>query len=151
MPVLTLEDANWVGLIPDDEVLQARITGVKQNKKPFTNDDGSEVWRMEFSFVIEDTQSPFDGTRIWGDTPVTFNSHPDCKLRAWAQEILGLDMEPGFTLDTDQLVGLHCRVVVALRKYKKDGEDKERNYVRDVMRARESHVYAGVDMQEEPF
>jgi hypothetical protein len=149
MPILTLEEANYVGIIPEDEVLQARITGIKQVKKPFVAEDGSDIWRMEFSFVIDQPDSPFDGTRLWGDTSTNFNSHPDCKLRAWTAEILGIDMQPGFTLDTDQLVGNHCRVVVGVRKYKKDGEDKERNFARDVMRARESHVYAGVE--EEPF
>ena len=152
MPVITVEESNYLGPIPEDSVLAARIVGIKQNKKPFQNEDGSDVWRMEFSFVIEDPDSPFDGTRIWGDTPTTFNSHPDCKLRAWAQEILGgIEMDPGYTLDTDSLIGMHCRVAVALKRYKKDGEDKEHNFVRDVMRARESHVYAGVDHDEEPF
>jgi hypothetical protein len=151
MPILTLEEANYVGLIPEDEVLQARITAITQRKKPFQAEDGSDIWRMEFSFVIEQPDSPFDGSRIWGDTSTNFNTHPDCKLRAWTQEILSLtEMEPGFTLDTDVLVGNRCRVVVGVRRYTKDGEAKERNFVRDVMRMRESHVYAGVD-EEEPF
>lgn len=150
MPILTLEEANYVGLIPEDEVLQARITNVSQRKKPFQAEDGSDIWRMEFSFVIDQPDSPFDGSRIWGDTSTHFNSHPDCKLRAWTGEILGVDLQPGFVLDTDQLAGNRCRVVVGVKKYKKDGEDKERNFVRDVMRARESHVYAGVE-GDEPF
>jgi hypothetical protein len=144
MPVLTLEDSNYAGIIPEDEVLGARITAVAQKKKPFLNDDGSEIWRMEFSFVIEDPNSPFDGTRLWGETSVIFNNHPDCRLHSWAQEILGMDLEPGFNLNTDDLVGMSCRVVIGIRKYTKDGQDKERNFVRDVMRAR------GLE-DEEPF
>lgn len=148
MPILTMEESNYAGPIPEDTVLPAKVTAITQKKKPFKDDDGNDIWRMEFSFTVEDPNSDFDGTRLWGDTSTTFNNHPDCKLRAWAQEILATQLDAGFVLDTDILVGQRCRIVVGVKEYQKDGQTKTRNFVRDVMRPSGGGIAA---TDEEPF
>lgn len=147
--ILTLEESNYAGPIPEDSILAARVTAVAQKKQPFKEDDGSDVYKMEFSFVIEDPNSDFDGTRIWGTTPTRFNNHPDCKLFSWTQELLVTELSAGFNLDTENLVGQRCRAVIGLREYEQDGQTKTRNFVKDVIRPSEGRVYAAAD--EEPF
>jgi hypothetical protein len=78
MPILTMEESNYAGPIPEDTVLPAKVTAVTQRKKPFKDESGNDIWRMEFSFTVEDPSSDYDGTRLWGDTSTLFNNHPDC-------------------------------------------------------------------------
>lgn len=141
MPILELEESNYAGLIPEDTILPARVVSVQQQKKPFTDSDGNDIWKMNFAFVVEDPNSPHDATRLWGETSMTFSNNPNCRLFAWAQEILGAELTPPLQLDTDDLAGNACRVVVRVKKYTKDGMEKERNYVGDVMRARASMAF----------
>lgn len=151
MPVLILEESNYAGPIPEDEILPAKVTAVQEKIKPFTDNEGKEIVRLEFAFVVDDPGGPFDGTRLWGDTSKIFNTHPDCRLRAWAQELYGQELPKGFALNTDDLAGLTCRIVVAQRTYKDKltQEDKIRNYVKDVFRARDGSAFGAID--DEPF
>lgn len=151
MPILVLEESNWAGPIPEDEILTAKITSIVEKKKPWQDDDGKDVIRMEFGFVVEDPDSPFDGQRIWGDTPMTFTDNPNCRLFAWAQEIMGQELARPLTLDTDLLVGSTVRVVAAQREYEKDGQKKVRNFVKDVIRAKGGSTFGAVDAEDEPF
>jgi hypothetical protein len=151
MPILTVEESNYAGPIPADTILPAKITAVRQvMARGYKNDDGSDAFRIEFTFVIEDAESLWDGVKLWGDTTNKLINHPDCKLWQWAQEILVSELPPGFQLDTDLLVGNPCRIVVGMREYEKDGQNKIHNFVGDVMRPREAAVFAGIN-EEEPF
>lgn len=149
MPVVVLGESNYTGPIEADTILAARVTGVTRKKTPFFNDAGEEQWKFEFAFVVEEPGGQHDSARLWGQTTENFVNNPNCKLYAWAQEILGTELEPGFALDTDFLVGNQCRIVVGLREYEKAGQTKTANFVADVMRAKAGSVYAAVD--EAPF
>jgi len=150
MPVFILEESNFAGPIDEDEILPARVVGIKERGKPFKEDDGNEIKRVEFSFVIETPEQPFDGQRIWGDTSTVFTNNPNCKLYAWSQELLGMELPAGFQLDTDTLVGQDCRIIVGKREWEKDGKQQTRNYVKDVIRAG-AGASASVLPEEEPF
>lgn len=65
--------------------------------------------------------------------------------------MFGQELPPKFALDTDDLVGKQCRIVVAQKTYedKNTHEPKIRNYVKDVFRARDGSAFGGVE--EEPF
>jgi hypothetical protein len=151
MPVLICEESNYAGPIPEDEILPAKVTGVKQVIKPFKDDDGNDVVKIEFSFQVEDPGGAFDGQRLWGDTSTVFTTNPNCRLHAWAQELFGQELPAGFALDTDDLKGKTCRIVVAQKTYKDKNtqEDKVRNFVKDLFRARDGSPFGGVE--EEPF
>ena len=138
---LVLEESSWTP-IPDDTVLVAEVVAIKETTKNFGEGD---VPRVEFKFIVRDEAGEFDGRWLWGDTPKIFNTDPRCRLRLWVQEILGQSLPDKFKLDTDQLIGLSCRVVVGLRTYQKDGETMHKNFVSDVMRLKNEGT------NEEPF
>jgi hypothetical protein len=66
-------------------------------------------------------------------------------LKNWAQEILATEFPVGYRLDTDVLLAQKCRVVIGTREYEKNGEQRIRSYVKDVMRSRSAMG------DEEPF
>lgn len=150
MPTYELEESDFAGYIDDDTIFEANLVGVRQVEKPFTDDDGNKVNKVEFKFTLIDPDGNFDGTPQWGETPTRFNSHPDCRLRNWASAILGTELPIGYRLDTDVLLGNTCRVVIGLREYEKDGATKKRNSVKDVIPSREAMARMA-SPDEEPF
>jgi hypothetical protein len=75
----------------------------------------------------------------------------NCRLKNWAEAILGLKLPPHYRLDTDTLLDRHCFVVVGRRDYtNKDGEAKVRNFVRDVQPTT-ANAKALADATSEPF
>jgi hypothetical protein len=96
--------------------------------KPWVNEETGEkdIKKVVFAFKILD--EPYEDQWVFGETPLTFTNHPDCKLRGWVKELLGQDeLAVGFKFNTDSLVGLQAKVSVAHTK-------KERAYVGDIMR-----------------
>lgn len=137
MPSFELEESEYSGPIPEDTVLAAELVSCKIVEKPYVDDDGQKVKKVEFKFVIQEEASPWEGEHIWGETPTRFNTHPDCKLRNWTSVIANTEFPPGYRLDTDVLLGMKCRVVVGNREYEKDGEKKIHQFVQTVLPARE--------------
>lgn len=132
MPVYENQEAPPQEAIPEHTILVMEIVDVKEVEKPWKDDDGNPVNRVEFSFVVREPEgenSRFDGRKIWGETPTTFSRSDRCKLRAWAQEILSEKL--GNTLDTDILIGRRCRGVVHQRI--KKNTDQVYNFVHDVL------------------
>lgn len=129
------ESGDWE-LIPEGTVLDAEVIGVTEKLAPFKDrTTGEDVYRLDFSFVITDEK--YTNRRIWGETPTTFSTNPDCVLRAWAQEIFGVNqLAPGYDLNTDDLVRGKCRIAVGHRTYKdkKTDTDKTVQFVSDVIR-----------------
>lgn len=137
----------WVA-IPEDTVLEAEVRAVKQVKKPFKADDGSDIWKVEFEFAVEHNGKQ---RKLWGETPTTFSSHPDCKLTNWVTAILGRTVAEGESLNTDVLVGEHCRVMIGQRSSVKDGEQQIRNHVKDVIPSRSRMAQVRKPVVEQSF
>ena len=138
-------------VIPEDTILRAEVVEVKQETKPFKDDDGNPVVKVVFQFKV--TDDDFTRQRVWGETPVTFTNHPDCKLRSWMQEIMGGEIDVvGTKVNTDDLVGCECRIVVGNRSWtdKTTGEVKRRHFAKDVLRSRSSSL-SDYDYDSEPF
>ena len=136
MPTFELEEG---GLIEEDQILEAEVVSIEQKKMPFQNKEtGADVFNLEFKFLIDEPDNPHDGSNLWGKTGTKFTSHPDCKLKNWAQEILVADLEVGYVLDTDILIGHKCRVVVGIQRWedKATSETRSKNIVKDVIRSR---------------
>ena len=142
-------------LIDEDTVLEATVLEVKDKVMPFNDrETGQPVVKVAFTFAV--TYDDDDGRKVWGEVWPEFYHHPDCQLHAWTQEILGADLPPEFVLNTDDLVGLTCRVIVGINRYtrKSDGVKKENNYVKDVLRSSTpatASVGAGAPAYEDPF
>lgn len=156
MPVYVLEESAYAGPIPEDEILAAEVTAVDLRQKPFNDKEtGAEIWRLEFAFIVTEPGSAWEDQRLWGDTSTLFNSNPNCKLRAWAAELMEAEeLGPQFRLDTDELIGLPCRVVVGQKPYidKLTQLEKRRNFVKDVIRAKAGVAPRQVVKEEdEPF
>jgi hypothetical protein len=91
---------------------------------------------------------------VWGETPTRFNTHPECKLRNWAQSILGQELPPGYRLDTDVLQDAETRAIIGYKEYTKgDGTLGKRNFIKDLMPTSEA-IAASTSapaFAEEPF
>lgn len=119
--------------IPEDSIVTAEVKEVTLEEKPARWRNGpDDTHRVSFHFVV--TEGQYARRHLWGNSSVYFSTSPNCKLRLWAQEILGLDVWPqGEELDTDKLAGRQVRLIVGNRS-KQDGSITD--YVKDVLRAR---------------
>lgn len=139
-------DKTEYSIIPDGEILNAELVKIEEQVKPWKDSDGKDIVRLNFTFLIKGGE--YEGRKVWGDTSTSFVNHPDCRLRCWAQELIGQELPEGFRLNTDALVGERCRVVVGVREWtdKNTQEQKQKNYVRDVM-----HVAGFSAAESDPF
>lgn len=140
-------------LIPDDTTLEARLVSVEEDTKPFNDDDGNPVVKLQWTFSTE-----YEGQerKAWGETNIDFVAHPDCRFYAWVQELVGADLPAGFTVNTDDLIGNECRITLGQRTYTpksgpNKGNKKTTNYVRDVMRSRAAMASVTSEVTDEPF
>jgi hypothetical protein len=138
MAEFVLEDAPEYVAIPDGEILAAEVVNCEVREAPFEDrqNPGQKAKRVNFRFSITEA-GEWQGRTIFGETPMTFSNHPDCKLRVWVQEILGEDDLPvGFKFNTDALIGLPVRLAVGVRERKAaDGSMTQKNFAADVIRA----------------
>jgi hypothetical protein len=74
----------------------------------------------------------------------------NCRLKTWAEAILGQRLPPHYRLDTDMLLDKECRVMVGKRDYEKDGQVKSANFVSEVHPSR-ANVEALAVADAEPF
>jgi len=141
-------------IIPDDTILGAVVVKSEKAVKPYKDDDGNPIIKVEFSFKVTD-EGEYRNRRVWGETPTTFTTHPDCKLRAWVQEALAVaELPKDFTFNLADLNDQPVRVVVGVRSWtdKSTGNLQERNYVKDVIRDRDhAEAVASAVPEEEPF
>jgi|JI10StandDraft_1071094.scaffolds.fasta_scaffold843637_1 hypothetical protein len=88
---------------------------------------------QEFNLRFKVVDGPFKNRNIFGTAQAIWHDGASCRLRVWAQEILGVnEFDPNYVFDSDHLVGKLCRVTV--KNYqKKDGTVGDS--VADVMRA----------------
>lgn len=135
MAKLVLEESEARPVIPHDTTLDVTILKCEVGESPFKKDDGSPQQQVSFTFKVTE-EGEYKDMYVFGNTPTTFSTHPDCKLRGWVEEMLGGGALPAdFELDTEDLVGVDCRVNVAVRTRKgADGHSiVEKNYVQNVL------------------
>ena len=149
---LELEESDFSGYIDDDEIFPATLVEVKLVEKPFVDDKtGEKVKKISFKFRLDAEGDPHDGDFKWGETGTRFNTHPDCRLKNWAEAILGRELVKGYQLDTDDLLDQKCRVVIGRREYDKDGQTKIHNSVKDLMPSAENmQAFANQDRLDDP-
>lgn len=147
--ILELEESEFAGYITDGASYAATLVEEPRLKeKPFTDENGNKIKKFEFHFKLI-TDDAHDGRDLWGETPTTFNTHPECRLKLWAEALLGQRLPARFRLDLDTLRDRKCIVVVGRREYVKDGETKVRNFVRDVQPTRQNAI--ALASEDEPF
>ncbi len=106
-------------LIPEDEVVAASLADVESKEMTFNNRDTGEPetsTRLKWSFVVTEP-GPWQGRTVTGMTSDSFVAHPNCKAYNWASAIEGgKQYGEGETLETDDLIGKPCRVIITHNK-----------------------------------
>ena len=116
------ENDSWAA-IDDNTVLHARVVDVRKIVKPFNdNITGLPVEKVQFTFEVTE-DGKFLGRRIKGETSTHFVANPGCRMYAWVQEILGVEIPEGFRFNTDAVIGSDCRVRVSKKvTIRRDGK-----------------------------
>lgn len=147
MPVYQESDAGAdFAVIEEYSVLDCEVESVEERDSIFKDDEGNTKRTVAFKFKV--LTGEHENRRLWGDTPTTWSSDERCKLRMWSQQIMNRTYAKGEPLDTDDLVGRHCRAVVGVRTKKATGD--KTNYVSDVLPTKGVAVSAA-QAYEEPF
>lgn len=134
-------------LIPDNTMVEAEFVALKKVEKPFKDDNGVPVVKVEFRFRITD-DGPYKNQNVWGETSTNFVNHPDCRMTNWVKGILGVaDLPKNFSFDPDTLVSNPATIVVGVRTWS-DGSDH--NFVADVIPSR-TVALAMASLDPEPF
>ena len=136
MPSSTMtEEQQWK--LPKDVPLQAQLLSVTEKeikwKDKNTGADKSRVkWEWEFDIV----EGEYAGLKAWGETEDRLTNHPDNLVRQWAETLRGAPFEMGEGIDTDDLLGLPCVIVVDNTTYvNKEGKTSYLTPVTDVFPA----------------
>lgn len=126
-------------VIPENAVLAAEIVDCKERETMWDIDkeDPTKGKQREVSFRFRITEDgDWYNRQVFGRTPTTFSTHPDCKLRVWVQEILDFDELPAdFEFEPEDLVGMTTRVLIGNRpKNNADGTVGKKEFVESVQR-----------------
>lgn len=144
MPVYEDNGSEAYALIEEHEVLPMEVLEIGEEESFYKDDDGNPKQQVVFKFRVTDGEHT--DRHLWGRTPTTWSTNEKCKLRQWAEQILNRKIPAGEPLNTDDLVGKHCRGVVGVTN-KQDGT--QGNKVSDVMKAKNAPVMASA--MDEPF
>lgn len=121
-------------LMAEDSLHEVSVTGIKQKVLP-AKGDRPEKTMLDFEFTIK-TPGEWENKRIWGSVALWFSMSPNCRLRNWVQSILGAELEPGYELDTDDLIGRNARITVQYRHGAGAYEGRTFQQVGDVLPSR---------------
>lgn len=130
------------------EIIEAGVYGATVDsvtpKDPNPNFDDSKP-QLQFVFEVTDGTVPV-GTQVYAWTGQTYGERS--KLRPWLA-ILMPDFDPEVDeLDTDDLIGKSCRIVVTV---KKGTDGRERNRVGEVLPLERQRRAAAAQKVEVPF
>ena len=149
--ILELEDSDFAGFIDDGAQYPAKVVNVRLLDKNYVDErTGEPVKKVGFTFRLT-SDDAHDGQEVRGETSTRFNSHPGCKLKTWSEALLGHRLPPGYRLDTDDLVGLSCRVLITKTTKTINGEEKTWNGVSQVLPTGEAARKLAAEDAEEPF
>lgn len=129
MAVVKLEEASESdgSIFETDTIIDVEVKEIATRDVP--GRDGKPSWsKFEFKFLIKGVPTYVEaeygalvGTPIWGSVSTRFSTHPDNKLRQWAEALLNMgELPAGFELDTDMLLGRRARAITTQYK-KRDG------------------------------
>lgn len=153
MAVLTVVEQEF-GVLPDDTIIGVTVDTV--TVKDVERRDGSGSFqKLDFKFKIDSVPSALEsefgfmvGNPIWGNTGANLTSHPDNKLRQWAEALLNIgELPTGFELDTDNLEGLSARAIIGSYDKKAGGKQHQ---VAHLLSSDTSYVAPAAPALDEP-
>lgn len=132
MPSSTMTEQNEYAL-PEDVLLPAILEEVSVRTIKYTR-DGKEKSFDKWEWTFQITEGPYAGLHAYGETEDRLTTHPDNKVRQWAEVLRGIAFEVGEGLDTDDLLGLPAVITVehGEPRPKKDGSNFYPCPVKDV-------------------
>lgn len=114
MPKITMEESGDFTVLPEGEIIFVRV----RDTNVIDLEGKHGPWqKLEFEFDItgvtnEDYKDAVN-QYIWGSVPFRFTDHPDNKLKQWTEALFGLELEPGFELDTSDFIGREARAIIS--------------------------------------
>jgi hypothetical protein len=122
MGKIVMEEYEEMPVLPDSSIVFLKVDS--QNVKEVSGQRGT--WeKLEFTFKLMGIQvlgddgdlgqyDPLIGAKIYGSVPYRFTDSPENKLKQWVEALLGMELTPGFELDTDLLVKREARGITTL-------------------------------------
>ncbi len=126
MVKMTAEESSFE-MIPEGEIVAAKVVGIEG--KSFDWGD-----RLNWKFEVTE-KGNWDGYKINGSTSLKFTIDPPSKFYEWSVELLGRTFEVGESVETDDLIGLPCRIEI---EWQEDKDDEKKHWMRaySLIRAR---------------
>lgn len=113
-------------LIPEGQVVPVRLENVEPHSFKVKDET---VHKLNWFFTVVE-QGDWYGKTLRGQTSQVFVVHPNCKAYNWAVAISGKRYAEGEELDTDDILGMPCQVII---KHREGGDDRVWMDVRDVL------------------
>ena len=124
MPKYTAEESQPFELIPEGTILAAKVKSIEEvseyGGKPL------KFPKLDWKFEVTEA-GPWEDYTVRGSTSQKFTLHEKAKLTNWSATLLGRMFEVGEGLDTDDLIGLPCRILI---EHQQDKDDPERMWMR---------------------
>jgi hypothetical protein len=128
-------------LIQPNEIVNVRLSAVERRDFQW---EGEDRKRLRWEFMVTD-EGPWKGKMIWGETSTNYVAHPNCKAYNWAATFLGHQPDVSEGLDTDDLIGLPCRILIY---HKTDGQGRTWMRAKEVLPPKAAPV---LGPQDAPF
>ncbi len=133
---MTAEESSFE-MIPEGEIVAAKVSAIEE--KSF---DWGE--RLNWQFEVTE-KGTWDGYKINGSTSRKFTIDPPSKFYEWSVELLGRTFDIGEWVETEDLIGLPCRIEI---EWQQDKEDDAKFWMRasTLIRARGSSGVTSEDV-----
>lgn len=137
---LTVEEQVEYSTLPNDSIILVKILEV--NDILIGQGTDREWTKLDFKFKILEIQHVGDGSpiqqyddlvgqEIFGGVSARLTTHPENKLRQWAEAIFGMELGVGFQLNTDQFLQRQVRAITGT--YQKKGTTFWRHTVESLL------------------
>lgn len=104
---------------PDRSRFQVEVVEIKDEMSKWKDKDtGEQVPLLKFQFRV--ISGRWENRRFFGDTRAEF--FPGSKLFNWVEALLNTTIQPGFQLNTDDLVGQKARLTIGYRTWTKQDD-----------------------------
>lgn len=109
--------------IPEDHIVRARLMEINDKDIEWTkNGQTQHATLAEWWWEVVD--GDYKGRRVKGSCDARITNHPNNKFRAWAEALLGKELDAGDAFDDDVLIGLVADITVSHRADKRPGVDR---------------------------
>jgi hypothetical protein len=116
--------------IPEDTIVRAKLTDIILKEIEYVkNGETKSFEKLYWTFQVADggPEGTWVGKQVRGQTDPELTNEPHNKFRNWSEALLNRDIAVGFQLDTDDLIGMTCKITV---KHEEDRRDSNKIWER---------------------